>query len=57
MTSFSDAPIHARAWLLDAEFDVALHPQLANADSDTDQIFPERLRQYFDDRAAYLKKR
>ncbi len=53
MTSFSDAQIHARAWLLDAKFDVALHPQLAKAD--TDQIFPQRVRQYFDDRAAYLK--
>jgi hypothetical protein len=53
MTSSSDAQIHAGAWLLGATFDVALHQQLAN--TDTDQKFPERVRQYLDDHAAFLK--
>jgi hypothetical protein len=32
-------PVYARAWVLNAAFDIAEHPQLA--DPDTNQIFPK----------------
>ena len=42
------------AWCrLIAEFDVTEHLQLAN--TDTNQIFPECVRHYFDARASYIK--
>jgi hypothetical protein len=50
----------AHAWLLDAEFDVAEHPQLANPDSDTNHIFhifPEYLLRCVDGSAGYLAER
>ena len=45
----------ARAWFLTAYFDVAKHTRLAN--SDTDQIFPEYVRQVFAAREKYLDSR
>ncbi len=46
----------ARVWRLDAEFDVADHPQLAN--SDTNQFFfSEYLPSCVDGRAGYLADR
>ena len=44
----------ARAWLLHAQFHVAEHTRLAN--SDTNQIFPEYIREFFNARASYLNK-
>jgi hypothetical protein len=47
--------IRSRAWLLDAEFDVAGHPRLV--DIATDTIFPEYVRACFEIRAPYLNQR
>ena len=47
----------ARAWILYAQFDVALHPGFKLANPDTDQIFPEYLREFFNTRASYLNTR
>jgi hypothetical protein len=44
----------ARAWVFNAQFDVAEHTRFAN--SDTDQIFPEYIREFLDTRASYLSK-
>ena len=42
----------ARAWIFNAQFDVAEHTRFAN--SDTDQIFPEYIRELIDSRVSYL---
>ena len=48
----SQQTVRARAWLLDARFDLAEHPQLAN--SETNHIFPDYVTGIFRDRAPYL---
>jgi hypothetical protein len=53
-SSFSAKEPPACAWLLHAQFNVAVHKRLANPD--TDQIFPEYIREFFDARASYFKK-
>ena len=45
----------ARAWFLLAQFDVAVHTRLAN--SATDQIFPEYVRELLDARKKYRETR
>ena len=45
----------ARAWFLLAQFDVAVHTRLAN--SATDQIFPEYVRELLDARKTYRETR
>jgi hypothetical protein len=45
----------ARAWFLLAQFDVAVHTRLAN--SATDQIFPEYVRELLDARKTYRAAR
>jgi hypothetical protein len=50
--STSEQTVCARAWLLNTEFDVAEHPQLANPD--TNRIFPEYVKGMFRGRAPYL---
>ena len=45
----------ARAWFLLAQFDVAVHTRLAN--SATDQIFPEYVRELLDARKKYQEAR
>ena len=45
----------ARAWFLTVKFDVAVHTRLIN--SDTDQIFPDYVRQVFAAREKYLDSR
>ncbi len=45
----------ARAWLFTAQLDVSVHTRLAN--SDTDTIFPEYIREIFDRRTSYLNTR
>ena len=45
----------ARAWFLFAQFDVAVHTRLANPD--TDQIFPEYVRELLDARKTYRDTR
>ena len=52
-SSVTDA--RARAWFLVAEFDVAEHTRLTN--SDTDQLFPEYVREVFSAREKYLDAR
>ena len=52
-TSFQ--PPRARAWFLIAQFDVAVHMRFAN--SNTDQIFPEYIRELIDSRRSYLDSR
>ena len=54
-SSSSEQIPHARAWFLYAEFDVAVHSRLAN--SDTNQIFPEYIRELIDSRLSYLDSR
>jgi hypothetical protein len=51
-TSSSKQSVCARAWLLNAEFDVAEHPQLTNPDST--HIFPEYVKDIFRGLAPYL---
>ena len=51
--ALSDA--RARAWFLYAEFDVTVHTRLAN--SNTNQIFPEYIRELIDSRLSYLNSR
>ena len=51
--ALSDA--RARAWFLCAEFDVAVHTRLANFN--TNQIFPEYIRELIDSRLSYLNSR
>ncbi len=50
VSSSSKRTMCARAWRLDAEFDVAEHPQLANPD--TNHIFPEYLARCVDGRKS-----
>ena len=45
-------PVYARAWVLNAAFDIAEHPQLA--DPDTNQIFPKYVEGIFRGRDPYL---
>ena len=51
-SSSSVHPVRARAWVLNAEFDIAEHPQLANPD--TNQIFPEYVKGIIHGRSPYL---
>ena len=53
--STSSQTPRARAWFLYAQFDVAVHKRLAN--SNTDQIFPEYIRELIDSRRSYLDSR
>ena len=53
MTDVTDP--QARAWFLFAQFHVAEHTRLAN--SDTDQLFPEYVREVFAAREKYLDRR
>ncbi len=46
--------IRSRAWILHAEFHVAGHPQIA--DIQTEQIFPEYVRNIIATRASYFNK-
>jgi hypothetical protein len=48
----SSSSVCARAWVLNAEFDIAEHPQLANPD--TNQIFSEYVKGIFRGRGPYL---
>ena len=45
----------ARAWFLFARFDLAVHKQLV--DSDTNKIFPEYIRALLDARTKYRESR
>jgi hypothetical protein len=54
MASSSEAMQHARAWVLIAHFDVAVHSLLVNIV--TNQVFPKSIDKYFDDRASFLAK-
>ncbi len=45
-------PVCVRAWMLNAEFNIAEHPQLA--DHDTNQIFLEYVKGIFRGRDPYL---
>ena len=46
--------IRSRAWFLQAEFHIAGHPQIA--DIQTEQIFPEYVRNIIATRASYFNK-
>ncbi len=52
--SAEEQQIRSRTWLLHAEFAVAGHPRIAN--NQTDQIFPEYVRQCFHSSASYFEK-
>ena len=54
-SSSSATDPQARAWFLCAQFHVAEHTRLAN--SDTDQLFPDYVREIFATREKYLDKR
>jgi hypothetical protein len=53
-SSASDQTVCARAWVLDARFDVAEHPHLANPA--TNYISPDYVKEIFRGRASYLAK-
>ncbi len=52
MASSSVNPVCASAWMLNAEFNIVEHPQLA--DHDTNQIFSEYVKAIFRGRDPYL---
>jgi hypothetical protein len=53
-SSSSVLSVRAYAWVLNAEFNIAEHPQLA--DPDTNQIFSEYLKGILRGRDPYLAK-
>ena len=55
--SFTDGKrIRARAWMLDAVFDVHSHPRLVNTDHDETAISQAYVTEIFDGRASYISR-